>query len=723
MKRIYLWLLCFMLVFSMSLSVFADNNSTNSLTGSNTITNGSTTNGSTTNGGSTADYDLALYIGSPLTISGGIIKALDSDNPNVAPIIYNDRTLVPLRAISEHFGAVVSYESVQKAAIIKYNGITTTFFAGKNTYTQTVSGKADQTFTFDTEMLIRESRSMVPLRVIVENVLAKKVDYSQSIITVSDTDLNLPAATQLKADIKNKIGQAIKISSLAQLENIISKKMQYYGPELIRDLQMESATDGSTAAPSKDTAAPSTVTGQEGTGAGATGTSGSTDYSSTNNQVEGIDEADIIKTDGNFIYIAAGGYVKVIKADNGKMTLADTIKMPLDPKTGQNISITELYIDKGSLVVLGSYWQGPIGITYPDMPVSSGAGSTGSSTGSSGGTISGTSSEPVVDSDPLITDKSIAIYPPILQGKSYVYCGIYSVDDLGKTALLKELSVEGNMLSSRKNGDTLYIMSNKYFYGYGPENPGEIIPMVKDTSVSQSFRELPINNIMCYPESITPQYLMVAAVDIMNTDEPANIEAILGSGSTVYMNDTNLYVGQSDYSNATGEMTAITKFSINGTKIGFAGGGKVKGALLNQFSMDEFDGNLRVATTAWGQNSANAVYILDENLNQVGALENLAPGERIFAVRFMGAKGYIVTYRQIDPLFVIDLTVPTAPKVTGELKVPGFSNFLYPIGENLILGVGQGTEDIYSKDTSGKEIVVGTRQTGIKFSIFDVSDQ
>src|SRR5665647_741618 len=407
MKRIYLWLLCFVLVFSMSLSVFADNSATNSITGSNAITNKSTTNG-----GSTADYDLALYIGSPLTISGKIIKALDSDNPNVAPIIYKSRTLVPLRAIAEHFGAVVSYEPLQKAAIIKYNGITTTFFAGKNTYTQTVSGKADQTFTFDTEMLIRESRSMVPLRVIVENILVKKVDYSQSIITVSDTNLNLPAATQLKADIKNKIGQAIKISSLAQLQNIISKKMQYYGPELIRDLQMESATDGSAAAPSKDTAAPSTpsnVASQEGagtsgnTGDSSTGASGSTDYSSTNNQVEGIDEADIIKTDGNFIYIAAGGYVKVIKADNGKMTLADTIKMPLDPKTGQNISITELYIDKGRLVVLGSYWQGPIGIAYPDMPVSN-----------------VTSSEPVVDSGPLMMEKSIAIYPPILQGKRYL---------------------------------------------------------------------------------------------------------------------------------------------------------------------------------------------------------------------------------------------------------------------------------------------------------------
>src|SRR5665647_1965361 len=298
MKRIYLWLLCFMMVFSLSLSVFADNrttdnNAANSITGSNAITNGSATNG-----GSTADYDLALYIGSPLTISGGVIKALDSGNPNVAPIIYKDRTLVPLRAIAEHFGAVISYEPLKKAAIIKYNGITTTFFAGKNTYTQTVSGKADQTFTFDTEMLIRESRSMVPLRVIVENILAKKVDYSQSIITVSDTNLNLATATQLKAYIKNKIGQAIKISSLAQLENIIAKKMQYYGPELIKSIDMvNSAVDSSGTAPSPDSAqAPASVADQEAAGvssntsdSSSVGTDGSQDYSSTNNQVEGVD--------------------------------------------------------------------------------------------------------------------------------------------------------------------------------------------------------------------------------------------------------------------------------------------------------------------------------------------------------------------------------------------------------------------------------------------------
>jgi inhibitor of cysteine peptidase len=676
MKKICILALIFVLAFSMSLPVFGVDSSTK-------------------------NYNLALYIGSPLTISGGVIKSLDPDNPNVAPIIYKSRTLVPIRAISEHFGAVVSYDAVKKAAIIKYGGGTYTFYAGKNYYTKAVVGKADQTVTYDTEMLIRESRSMVPLRVICENVLGKTVDYSQNIIAVSDNAIGLATNSVLKADIKAKIGQAIKVTSLEQLKSLVASKMTYYSTDLIKNIEMQnSPTEGSglvpVAAPS--VSAPDSAVSTETGGSGNSATADkSQDFSTTNNQVAGIDEADVIKTDGKFIYIAAGGYVKIVKADNGNMTLADTIKMPLDPRTGQSINISELYIDAGRLVVLGSLWRNDYQIMTTNQTTS-------------------------IAIDPAI-GKSIAIYPPIWQGKSFTYCAVYSVSDIGKTDLLKELSVEGSMLSSRKSGDTVYIMTNKYFYYYGPTNPGEIIPMYKDTAVGQDYQALPISKIMCYPDSLSPQYMLVAALDIMNTDEQANIEAILGSGSTVYMNDSNLYIAQSDYSSSLGEMTAITKYSISGTKLGFAGGGKVKGSLLNQFSMDEFDGNLRVATTAWGQTSTNSVYILDANLNQIGAVENMAPGERIFAVRFMGNKGYIVTFRQVDPLFVLDLSDATAPKITGELKVPGFSNFLYPIGENLILGVGQGSTDIYSKDVAGNEIVIGTRLTGIKFSIFDVSDQ
>jgi uncharacterized secreted protein with C-terminal beta-propeller domain len=149
---------------------------------------------------------------------------------------------------------------------------------------------------------------------------------------------------------------------------------------------------------------------------------------------------------------------------------------------------------------------------------------------------------------------------------------------------------------------------------------------------------------------------------------------------------------------------------VDDTTIGYSGGGMVQGSLLNQFSMDEFDGNLRVATTEWSGESLNSVYILDRNMNLIGSIENLAPGERIFSARFMGDMGYIVTFRQIDPLFVLDLSDPENPQVTGELKVPGFSNYLHPISKDVLLGIGQDVDEN-----------TGVQQ-GIKLSLFDVSD-
>ena len=172
------------------------------------------------------------------------------------------------------------------------------------------------------------------------------------------------------------------------------------------------------------------------------------------------------------------------------------------------------------------------------------------------------------------------------------------------------------------------------------------------------------------------------------------------------MNQEHLYIAQEVYDEIQGPATAVTKYTLDGIQFGFAGGARVPGALLNQFSMDEHESNLRLATTEWHNISTNSIYILDKEMNLQGSLTGLAPDERIYAVRFMGDKGYVVTFRQVDPLFVLDLSDPAKPVVTGELKIPGFSNFLYPVGENLLLGVGQSTEP-----------------AGIKFSLFDVSDQ
>jgi uncharacterized secreted protein with C-terminal beta-propeller domain len=171
------------------------------------------------------------------------------------------------------------------------------------------------------------------------------------------------------------------------------------------------------------------------------------------------------------------------------------------------------------------------------------------------------------------------------------------------------------------------------------------------------------------------------------------------------------------------EKSVIHRIALDGANIEYRATGEVKGQLLNQFSLDEKDGNLRVATTrnrewGWfsdeeGEESYNNLYVLDADLKQIGALENLASGERIYSARFIGDRAYMVTYRQVDPLFVIDLAVATAPRVAGEIKLPGFSNYLHPYDEFTLIGLGRETEE---DQTTG--IV---RDKGIKLSLFDVS--
>jgi uncharacterized secreted protein with C-terminal beta-propeller domain len=169
------------------------------------------------------------------------------------------------------------------------------------------------------------------------------------------------------------------------------------------------------------------------------------------------------------------------------------------------------------------------------------------------------------------------------------------------------------------------------------------------------------------------------------------------------------------------ERTTIHRISIENESITFEATGVVPGSVLNQFSMDEYNGYFRIATTV-GQvsrtfaqaTSTNNVYVLDMDLNVVGELEDLAPGEEIYSARFMGDRGYIVTFRKIDPLFVIDLTEPTNPKVLGQLKVTGYSDYLHPYDENHLIGIGKETEAAEEGDFAWYQ--------GVKISLFDVSD-
>ena len=601
---------------------------------------------------------IALHIGSPLILSDNIMKALDSENPDVVPIIHKERTLVPLRAISEHFGAVVSYNPILREALIELNGEMYYFPINKNYYRIEKSGVPAKTVYYDTEALIIENRTMVPLRLISEDILGKTVGYDSKVITIGNEPVVLSQETV--ATLKTKIGQVLKITSIEELEKIISEITPKYPDDKFIGLEPSPSQE----APTESPALPAEESDR------------SDDFSSTNEQVEGVNEADIVKTDGRFIYVALGKSVKIYDSNNGNPILTDEITLDVDETTGQYVVLSELYIADGRLVILGARngfdnWIRPI-------------------------------PEPTLDApDALIMPR----YP----NKSYTYCAVYDIDSNGKKSLIKEFEVEGSLLSSRKKDDTLYLVVNKYLNYYFMDGNVEI-PTYKDSTLSDEYRTLPVDRIMYHPGRAAQNYLIIAAIDIRNEATQSSINAFLGSGSLVYMSNQALYVAGNDYSSFFGSITNIAKFNVDGLKVGFAGGGMVEGSILNQFSMDEFDGNLRIATTNWQMESSNALYVLDNNLNPLGKVEHLAPGERIFSVRFMGDKGYIVTFRQIDPLFVLDLSDPLEPKVIGELKVPGFSNYLHPINENVLLGIGQNVDEITGV------------QSGIKLSTFDVSD-
>ena len=193
----------------------------------------------------------------------------------------------------------------------------------------------------------------------------------------------------------------------------------------------------------------------------------------------------------------------------------------------------------------------------------------------------------------------------------------------------------------------------------------------------------------------------------MENPEDINKKVVAGNGDNIYMSLENLYIAETDKGN-----TNVHKFSLEEGEISYLGDMEVPGKVLNQFSMDEHNTYFRIATTI-GDFGSNNVYIYDSELNQVGKLENLAKGERIYSARFMGNKGYLVTFRRIDPLFVIDLSSPRFPKVLGELKIPGYSDYLHPYDENHLIGIG--------KDTSENSFG-GVSIRGVKLALFDVSD-
>jgi inhibitor of cysteine peptidase len=421
----------------------------------------------------------------------------------------------------------------------------------------------------------------------------------------------------------------------------------------------------------------------------AMGSGGGGEFSSTNNQVDGIEEGDITVTDGQYIYTLVDNRIIIVDAKDLKVVKRIIVKKDIYP--------THLMLHEKTLIVAYSeYVQ--------------------------------TQKEPYYD------------------GKSVTKVAFYDVSDAKNTVLIREVGHDGDIVNVRKLGNYLYVVSSRIpSYWILPENPNvELRPSIYDENGEQL---LPFDKIRLLPESPSPNYLIVSAIDVSKVKTAKwNTESFLGNSGQLYMSSKAIYitsmnnrwlplvsgvVEETSLVDGTTERelpqqeneTTIYKISIDKTSITLGAQGKVKGSVLNQFSMDEHNGYFRIATTegsAWGAeaNSKNHLFILDSKLKQVGAVKDLAKGERIYSARFMGDKAYIVTFKETDPLFVIDTKNPTAPKVLGELKIPGFSNYLHPIGENHLLGIGYDTE--MRMDENSKEPFVVTN--GMKLSLFDVTN-
>jgi len=196
----------------------------------------------------------------------------------------------------------------------------------------------------------------------------------------------------------------------------------------------------------------------------------------------------------------------------------------------------------------------------------------------------------------------------------------------------------------------------------------------------------------------------IVAMNIRDAGQEPTVKSfLLGATSCIYVSIDNIYL--------TSPATNIHKISIKDGDIKYVANGLVPGYVLNQFSMDEYNGFFRIATS---NGQSNNVYVLGEDLDVVGKLEGLAPGENLHSARFMGNRCYLVTFKKVDPLFVIDLENPESPQVLGKLKIPGYSDYLHPYDETHLIGVGKETVEAENGDFAWYQ--------GIKIALFDVSN-
>lgn len=406
------------------------------------------------------------------------------------------------------------------------------------------------------------------------------------------------------------------------------------------------------------------------------------DYSTTNIQVENVDEADIVKTDGDYIYS--------ISEDNVIITDA---KDPKQPKVVATIQSED-----------------------DDIP------------------------EDII----LYKDKLVVISTKGNQTQRYYYNNrmntvvkIYNITSREKPVLTKSYEMYEPYYTSRCIDNVLYVISS----GNLRKEDDEIVVGYNEDNME---KEMSIDKIKYLKDVKTTKQTLISTVDLNNETADIKLDSYLMNISNAYVSENAIYLLNQRYSNDTkmpisllfglkgvfgledyyemdsesGYYTEIYKFDIK-ENVEYKAKTKVKGKTINQYSLDEKDNHLRIALY---DNDGSRVAIFDEDLKQIGISDNVAKGEKMYSSRFIGDKVYFVTYKTIDPLFVMDLSNEAKPKVLGKLKIPGYSTYLHPYDENHIIGIGMETKEIINRNSNGKVISTTAKVVGMKMALFDVSN-
>lgn len=399
-----------------------------------------------------------------------------------------------------------------------------------------------------------------------------------------------------------------------------------------------------------------------------------TDYSDTYNQEKGVLEADIVKTDGNNIYYACGNVINAVNVKDGKFL--NTVQFHKDKET-----INDMYLYNNMLIVISSLDN------YNDIIYSSSK-------------VNGCY-------EPAYNDTRISFYTA---GENPKLIGTYTQEGWYNDVRLTDngyLYLVTNMNKYYNSKDFKAEEFDKYIPTYSVNNDVEYVEpdciMIPEYCPDDLYSSSSFANISAFD------------LNAENVYEPADVKSVAGFSGAVYCSYENLYLtyGYED--------TEITRFSISSGKITPQASGKVKGYVNDQFSMSEYNGYLRIATTinmwnnSWNdvfgdsQDYNNSLYVLDMELREVGEVKDFGIDETIKSVNFQGDTAYIVTFRQTDPLYAIDLSDPQNPVIMDEFKINGYSSYMQKWSDNLLLGFGQ------SADDSGTIM-------GVKLTMFDNTD-